>query len=184
MNEEFAEIHACYSIAFTRQTKHTPARLWRAITDPAEVSRWMAHPARIDLRRGGEYHVDFSRTGGIDIDGVIVAVDPPLSGSDPCVKRGALEPQHLLRYAWGTGVVEWAIEAVGKDSRYTLTLAGLEPGAIPADAFAAGWHCQLADLERYLETGAPSSDGDARAFWMTLRPDYAPRAATALEAVR
>jgi len=182
MNEELAQVHPCYSITFTRQSKHSPERLWRAITDSAEVSRWMAHPAHIDLRRGGSYAVDFSRTGGLGIDGVIVAVGPPRSSSDPRVTPEAFEPQQLLRYAWGTGVVEWAIEPHGTGSRYTLTLAGLEMGRIPADAFAAGWHCQLADLERYLESGAPSSDGEARDFWTMLRPDYAPRAAAALEA--
>ena len=41
MNEELAQVHPCYSITFTRQSKHSPERLWRAITDSAEVSRWM-----------------------------------------------------------------------------------------------------------------------------------------------
>ena len=184
MNEELAKIHACYSITFTRQSKHSPERLWRAITDSAEVSRWMAHPARVEPRVGGAYAVDFSRTGGLNIDGVIVAIGPPRRSSEPRVTGDAGEPQHLLRYAWGTGVVEWAIKADGTGSKYALTLAGLEPGSVPAEAFAAGWHCQLADLERYLETGAPSPDEDARAFWNTLRPEYAPRAAIVLEAVR
>lgn len=181
MNEELAEIHPCYSITFTRSSRHSPERLWRAITHSEEASRWMAHPASIDLRVGGAYVVDFSRTGGLSIDGVIVADAPPRRGGQPLVSTDASAPRYLLRYAWGTGVVEWRIAPEGTGSKYTVTLAGLEPGAVPADAFAAGWHCQLDDLERFLATGAPRADDEARAAWNGLRPAYQPRATAALE---
>jgi uncharacterized protein YndB with AHSA1/START domain len=168
MNDGPGQISRCYSLTFARQLAQTPQRLWRAITDSREVSTWMAHPATVDARVGGRYFVDFTRTGGLDIDGVICG----------------LEPEKRLAYAWGTMVTEWTIEAEGSGCRYRLLLNGLEPGRIPEDAFAAGWHCQLTDLEQYLSAGAPRSDAEARQQWLTLRPPYAERANALLGATR
>ena len=187
MTDELGEIHPCYGIQFTRTSKHPPARLWRAITDSAEASRWMGHPARIEPWIGGVYFVDFTRTGGLSIDGVVVAVVPAISNSDPRPRFGnddasaAAKPEKFLRYVWGTGVVEWSIEADSAGSKHTLTLAGLEPGAVPADAFGAGWHCQLDDLERYLQDGEPRPDAEARVAWEALQRAYAPLATAVLE---
>ena len=185
MNQQPGEISRCYSLTYTRRSKHSPERLWHAITDSGEASCWMGHPARIEPRVGGAYSVDFSRTGGLDIDGVIVALEPDRLAGAPTVRVApGRRPEKLLRYAWGTSVVEWAIDRDGAGSRFILTLAGLEPGRVPEDAFAAGWHCQLADLERYLSMGAPSSDEDARELWNLLRPQYQPGAAAVLERSR
>ena len=188
MNDDLGEIHPCYGIQFTRTSRHAPSRLWRAITDSAEASRWMGHPARIEPWVGGAYFVDFTRTGGLSIDGVIVAVEPAVSSSEPRPRfaheegqPAPTQPEKFLRYAWGTGVVEWAIEADGSGSKHTLTLAGLEPGAVPANAFGAGWHCQLDDLERYLQDGEPRPDAEARAAWQALQRAYAPLATAVLE---
>ena len=60
---ELGEITRCYSLRYERRSKHSPERLWRALTDQSELSRWMSYPARVDLRVGGDYAVDFSRTG-------------------------------------------------------------------------------------------------------------------------
>ena len=59
--KELGEITRCYSLRYERRSKHPPERLWRAITDPGELSRWMSYPARVELRIGGDYFVDFSR---------------------------------------------------------------------------------------------------------------------------
>ncbi len=149
----------CYTITFERTSKHPPARLWHAITDPQEVSRWMAYPARIDLRVGGDYFVDFSRTDGGELDGVIVR----------------LEPDRLLRYAWGMSVVEWTIEPHGDGSRHVFQQTGLAFRPIPdEEGLAAGWHVWLEDLDQFLDTGAPSSDEDGRRRWVEIGRLYRP----------
>ena len=38
------EITPCYTMRFERASKHPAKRLWRAITDPAEVTQWMISP--------------------------------------------------------------------------------------------------------------------------------------------
>jgi hypothetical protein len=46
-----------------RESKHSPARLWAAITRADEVSAWMDYPVKVDLRVERESNVDFGRTG-------------------------------------------------------------------------------------------------------------------------
>lgn len=75
MNEP-GEITRCYSLRYERRSRHSPERLWRAIMDPGELSRWMSYPARVDLRVGGDYSVDFSRTSEGTLEGVIVRIEP------------------------------------------------------------------------------------------------------------
>ena len=91
------ELTLCWTITFHRRSKHSPQRLWTAIRDPGEVSRWMALPARIDLRVGGDYNVDFGPNAG-ELDGVIVRI----------------EQERILAYVWGRSVIEWSIEPDGE----------------------------------------------------------------------
>ncbi len=54
---DLGKISLCYSVTFDRRSRHSPSRIWSAITDSDEVSRWMGYyPARIDLRIGGQEH--------------------------------------------------------------------------------------------------------------------------------
>lgn len=164
MNNELGEVSRCYSLKWTRQSKHSAARLWRALTDAEEVTAWMRYPARVDLRVGGEYFADFARIGGGLMDGVIVS----------------LEPERLLRYAWNLTVVQWAIEPDGAGCRYTFSQTGLpardEPGE---EGLPAGWHGWFEDLDAYLDTGiAPADDGVER--WQELGRQYRPLLAKAL----
>ena len=141
--KDLGRITRCYSLVYERRSKHPPERLWRALTDRAEVSRWMSYPARIDLRIGGEYFVDFSRTGEGHLDGVIVRI----------------EPARRLAYAWGTSVVEWTLEADGDGCRYTFADYGLVPRGIPdEEGIAVGWHLWLDDFDAHLSGALPTLD--------------------------
>jgi len=146
-----------YCLEFARTSKHPPARLWRAITDSEELTRWMAYPARIDARVGGEYFVDFRRTNGGELDGVIVT----------------LEHQRHLRYAWGTSVVDWKLEPDGHGTRHVFAQHGLYVREITGEeGLAAGWHVWLEDLEQFLDTGSPSSEKEGEARWLELQTSY------------
>jgi uncharacterized protein YndB with AHSA1/START domain len=112
---DLGEITPCWTITFRRESRHPPPRLWQAITDPDEVSKWMGYPARIDLRPGGDYHLDFSKPHQGDdageLDGVIVRV----------------QKERTLALVWGRSVLEWAIEPHGAGSRYSFRHHGQEP---------------------------------------------------------
>lgn len=165
MTDELGEITVCYGVSYRRSSKHTPARLWRAITTADELTRWMAYPMTVDLRVGGRYYADFSRTDGGELDGVIVKI----------------ESERLLRYAWGTSTVEWVIEPDGEGSTFLFAQHGLYPRPLPdEEGLVAGWHVWLEDLEQYLDTGSPSTEGEGRARWLELGKAYRPRLEAAI----
>lgn len=156
---DLGRITPCYTMTFERKSKHTADRLWRAITDPEEVGRWMTFPARIDLRVGGDYYVDFGRTNEGAIDGVIVRV----------------EPGRRLAYVWGLSVLEWTIEPDASGCRYTFVHHGQPPGLVDhEEGIAAGWHVWLEDLDAHLEGETPGPDED-HARWNAARPAYRER---------
>lgn len=146
---DLGEITPCWTITFRRESKHSPQRLWHAITDPDEVSKWMGYPARIELRPGGDYHLDFSKPhegdDAGDLDGVIVRV----------------QEERSLAIVWGRSVLEWAIEPDGAGCSYTFTHHGQEPPSEgdrhTDEGIAAGWHAFLDSFAAYLDDTAPSS---------------------------
>jgi uncharacterized protein YndB with AHSA1/START domain len=171
MNEELGTIDLCYRFSITRTSKHSPARLWRAITDSTEVARWMSCPrARVDLRVGGEYHVSFLEDDSDALDGVIVAI----------------EPERLLRYAWGTSVVDWAMEPASGGCTHTFSQNGLASRDIAdEEGLVAGWHAWFEDLDNYLDSQPAPLPGEQfgseplwfeqdRARWLELGRLYRP----------
>jgi uncharacterized protein YndB with AHSA1/START domain len=157
---DLAEISRCYTITFKRRSKHPVARLWRAITEGEEVSRWMSHRARIDLRVGGEYFVDFGAPEGApegsNLDGVIVR----------------LEFERRLAIVWWMSVLEWRLEPSDGGSRYTFSHHGQWPPASDdADDIPAGWHLMLDELDAQLD-GNSIDPTEARAKQKRINPAY------------
>jgi uncharacterized protein YndB with AHSA1/START domain len=159
---DLGEITPCWTITFRRESKHSAQRLWRAITDADEVSKWMGYPASIDLRPGGDYHLDFSkpRAGddGGELDGVIVRV----------------QDERSLAIVWGRSVLEWAIEPDGAGCRYTFTHHGQEPPSEgdrhTDEGIAAGWHAFLDSFAAHLDgvalpVKAPQAHGQLEATY-------------------
>lgn len=154
---DLGELTRVWTITFKRQSKHSPQRLWKALTDSEEVSKWMAYPARIDLRPGGEYNVDFSRDNSGELDGVIVRV----------------EPERVLAYVWGYSVIEWIIEPEGSGCRYTFADHG-NPTIEGADEISAGWHAWVDSLEAHLD-GKPLTAAQGQEDWQRVTPTYKER---------
>jgi len=157
---ELGEITSCYTMTWVRKSRHAPARLWHCITDADQITRWMSYPARIDLRVGGEFFVDFSRTAppGHHLEGVIVKV----------------EPEQRFTYVWGLSVIEWRIEPdpAGDGCTYTFVHHGQPPPEDPErEDIAAGWHLWLDDFDAHLDGNAPSTvAGEER--WREINPRY------------
>jgi len=113
----------------------TPERLWRAITEPADLLQWLA-PGTIGLEVGGRAQLDFADSG-IAIDSIVTAV----------------EPGHLLEYGWngpGESVrpLRWTITPGDHDVELTLTLE--QPAHEDAARAAAGWTAHLEMLAAVL----------------------------------
>jgi uncharacterized protein YndB with AHSA1/START domain len=148
-------------MTFERRTRQPAARLWRALTEPDEVAKWMGYPARVDLRVGGDWHVEFTSRGeDEDLAGVIVRV----------------EPERRLACVWGMSVLEWRLEPDGDGCRYTFVHHGQAPRLVDEEVgLVAGWHSFLDDLEGHLE-GREARD----AGFSTLKEAYRERVAAAL----
>lgn len=154
---ELGEITRCWTIRFDRQSKHPVEKLWNAITDPERVSAWMGYPARIDLRPGGDWFVDFGDQG--ELDGVIVRV----------------EPLRRLRCAWGRSVIEWELEPGDGGCSYRFLHHGQEPGTTPTEeGLAAGWHAFIDALAAQLD-GKPFGREDDQAVIDEWLPAYRER---------
>lgn len=162
---ELGEITRCYTMRFERRSAHSAQRLWRAITEAEEVARWMGYPARIDLRVGGNWHVEFTRKGGgEDLAGIIVRV----------------EAERTLAYVWGLAVVEWRLEPDGDGCRYTFVHHGQVPGLVDEEeGLVAGWHAFLDDLDGHLD-GVYLDPEENSAKWQTLKKPYRARLDAAL----
>jgi uncharacterized protein YndB with AHSA1/START domain len=136
---ELGEITPCWTVTFKRRLKHPPPRVWAAITDPAEASKWMTYPTRIDLRVGGHWNAYFEGASEPWLPGVIIRV----------------EPERRLAYVWGYSVVEWLLEPDGVGTSYTFVVHGNQQPPAGADwtpeGTAAGWHGGVDLFEAYLD---------------------------------
>ena len=151
-----------YTVEFIRTYPHPIERVWRAITEPAEVAAWFMPPS-FDLRVGGAWLLGAADHG---FAGVITTFDPP----------------HLVRFGHGPGMpggeggyLEYALEPAGDATRLTFTqhfppggaysASPDDPGGdLPAGrdtpwkpGFVGGWHELLDALGDLLDGALPGS---------------------------
>lgn len=88
---ELARFIDRYTIEYVRFYPHPIERVWRAITDPTEISAWF-WTASFELKVGGAYVFGDDRS---DLRGVITALDPPrlirFGGPEPHGKDGYMQ---------------------------------------------------------------------------------------------
>lgn len=76
MNETLRTIDGRPVLRIERRLQHPPERVWRALTEPAELSRWYPFPVTgLQLRVGGSIRFDDGQ--GTVMDGVVTELDPP-----------------------------------------------------------------------------------------------------------
>jgi uncharacterized protein YndB with AHSA1/START domain len=93
---------------FERLLRHPVEVVWRAITEPDEIDRWMGTRPEIDLRPGGHY-ITHHRTGDRVVDRIT-----------------RLEPPRLLEHTFWEHVnpsarVTWELSPAGDGCRLVLT---------------------------------------------------------------
>ncbi|GAB1641207.1 SRPBCC family protein [Krasilnikovia sp. MM14-A1259] len=150
-----------WTLVFIRDLKHPPDRVWRALTDPAEIDQWAPFAAARDLAEPG--------------DTTLTMIDGDTRADQPATVVRAEAPR-VLEYTWGADRLRWELDPDGAGTRLTLrhTLAQPEMDAM----VAAGWHLCIAVLARLLD-GTPVGvirGRDALAYgWDDLRAAYAQR---------
>lgn len=128
----------------TLELSSPPERVWRALTDPAEIGKWFGQRAKVDLRKGGG--ATFYWDGYGDFAARIEAVDPP----HYFAWRWGHQPNQPLEEADDATLVEWWLDA-RPDGGTTLRLreSGFRIEAARNENIE-GWTEELAELEDYL----------------------------------
>jgi uncharacterized protein YndB with AHSA1/START domain len=148
-----------WTLILVRELHHPPARVWKALTDPAHLSEWAPFDADRSLATAGPVKL------------TTIGAPTPLV-SESTVMRA--EAPKLLEYGWGGNDVRWELEPLGSGTRLTLW-HNIDRRFISWGA--AGWHICFDVLERFL-AGEPIGrivGPEAMKFegWQRLTAEYA-----------
>ena len=80
-----------YQLRFERHYAKPIARVWAALTTPAQLAQWFA-PGELALTLGGSIHLAFTDGQGV-IDGEVTALE-----------RGVLDPDGITRDPWNAEI--------------------------------------------------------------------------------
>jgi len=149
-----------WTLILVREVRHSPEKVWQALTDPAQLREWAPFDADVSLG-----------TAGTTVKLTTVGAPTPMV-SETIVTRA--EAPRRLEYNWGGFDMRWDLEAVGGGTRLTLW-TNIDRRFISMGA--AGWHVCLDVLDRLL-SGQPIGrlvGPDAMKFegWQRLNAEYA-----------
>jgi len=149
-----------WTLVLVRELRHSPEKVWEAITDPAHLREWAPFDADGNLG-----------TAGATVNLTTVGAPAPRITETTVTRADA---PHALEYKWGGFDMRWELEALGSGTRLTLwTNIGHRFIAMGA----AGWHVCFDVLDRLL-SGTPIgriAGPKAMNFpgWQRLHAEYA-----------
>jgi uncharacterized protein YndB with AHSA1/START domain len=150
-----------YTLVFVRELRHSPERVWRALTAREELREWAPFDADRDLGTTGP--------------ATLAMIGGPSDELSPCTVSVADSPR-LLEYTWENDVLRWELAPTAAGTRLTLRHTLADQSFVPK--IAAGWHICLDVAERSLD-GAPIGRivaMEALDFgWERLNDEYAKR---------
>jgi uncharacterized protein YndB with AHSA1/START domain len=122
-----------WTLVLVRELRHPPEKVWRALTDPAQLREWAPFEAEASLGVAGST-VKLTTVGA-----------PQLHVTETKVTRA--DPPRALEYNWGGFDMRWELEAQGGGTRLTLWTNIARPYIAMG---AAGWHICFDVLDRLL----------------------------------
>jgi uncharacterized protein YndB with AHSA1/START domain len=148
-----------WTLVLVRDLSHPPAKVWSALTDPAQLREWA--PFDSDRNLGAVGTAQLSTVGA-----------PNLVVSETQVRRA--DAPNVLEFNWGGQDIRWELEPLkGGGTRLTLW-HGIDRRFISMGA--AGWHICFDVLDRLLGSQPIGRivAGEAMKFgWQRLNADYA-----------
>lgn len=133
------------TLRFERRLSHPKEVVWKVITDPKELARWMNTKAVIDGRNGGT--IDFVNTvSGFHTTGHILAWVP----QSIFEHEWHIVPNPSLPDGEPEAVILWELKQVGNSNNTLLTLIHSRLTESTSLRFAPGWHAYLDRLEASL----------------------------------
>jgi uncharacterized protein YndB with AHSA1/START domain len=150
---------AKWTLVLVRELRHSPGKVWQALTEPAHLREWAPFEADTSL-------------GTVGATVKLTAVGAPTPQVSKARVTRADAPK-VLEYNWGDNGIRWELEAQGGGTRLTLWHS-IDRRFISMGA--AGWHICLDVLDRGLN-GTPTGrivGGEALNFgWRRLNAEYA-----------
>ncbi|MEC5404484.1 SRPBCC family protein [Paraburkholderia sp. MPAMCS5] len=147
-----------WTLVLVRELRHSPEKVWQALTDPVSLREWAPFDADHSLASVGPVRLS---TVGM----------PTPQVSDTHVTRA--DAPNVLEYRWGDNDLRWQLEALGNGTRLTLW-HNIERNFISMGA--AGWHICLDVLDHFVANDPLGRivAGDAMKFdWPRLNTEYA-----------
>jgi len=149
-----------WTLILVRELRHSPEKVWLALTDPVQLREWAPFDADGNLGTAGNT-VKLATVGA-----------PTLMVSETKITRA--DAPRLLEYSWGLQDLRWELEATGGGTRLTLW-HNIDRRFIAMGA--AGWHVCFDVLEHLLAgdplgrfVGAEVMKIDG---WQRLHAEYA-----------
>ena len=149
-----------WTLILVRELRHSPEKVWQALTDPAQLREWAPFEADASL-------------GTVGTTAKLTTVGAPaLHVTETKVTRA--DAPKVLEHSWGAQDIRWELEAVGGGTRLTLWTS-IDRRFISMGA--AGWHICL-DVLDHLLSGTPIGrlvGPEAMKFggWQRLNAEYA-----------
>jgi uncharacterized protein YndB with AHSA1/START domain len=158
MHGTYETIDGSPAVRFERRLAHPVERVWRSLTEPAELAHWFPSQVSGELRLGGTLRFSFPGHDLPDSEGEVTELEPP----------------RLLAFWWGSELLRFELSP--QEGGTLLRLTHVLTSADQAARDAAGWHVCLDRLERSLsgeDTAAPSPEPTGE--WRDLYDAYQAR---------
>ena len=144
-------------LRFERVLSHPRERVWRALTERAELGAWHPTPFAFEPRAGGA--IEYLPAPGVPemAPGRVLEIEEP----------------SLLVHTWGEDELRWALEE--SDEGCLLTLEHSFADRFKAARDGAGWHICLTALEALVDGGELPERGSPQRLpggWSELNADY------------
>ncbi|MEI8409494.1 MULTISPECIES: SRPBCC domain-containing protein [unclassified Kribbella] len=130
------------AIRFVRLVPHPPEKVWRAITDPAQLAEWFPAVVSLDRPAGSELFFGVTEQQRQRFG----MTDDPAGTPNGRILRN--EPPSVLEYEWAGEILTWEITGTAEGSRLVFTNVLTDPDA--AGPAAAGWEAGLEVVEAQL----------------------------------
>ncbi len=149
-----------WTLVLVRDISHPPAKVWKALTDPAEIREWAPYDSDRDLGTAGTAMLSTVGT-------------PTAHVTETQIKR-ADEPT-VLEFNWGGQDLRWELEPLSAGGTRLTLSHNIDRRYISMGA--AGWQICLDVLERLL-SGHPigrmaGSETMKFSGWQRLNAEYA-----------
>lgn len=159
---QLEQIESGWRLRFTREFRHPPEMVWRALVEPEHLEAWFPTTVEGDRVEGAELTFSFRENEAPSMYGKMITY----------------EPYSVLEFKWGEDPLRFELRPEGDGAVLTLFDTFDELGRAARDA--AGWHLCLDLLEDRLAGEEPPANGGNR--WETVHAEYVevlgPEAAT------